>query len=58
MTCSDADKNCPIIDGSIDRFSLPFDDPKTYDNTEFFLREYEKTGLQIATEIFYVFSKI
>jgi len=28
MVCSDADRNCPIVQGAVERVSLPFEDPK------------------------------
>jgi arsenate reductase len=33
MTCSEADKNCPIVLGALDRISLPYNDPKEADGT-------------------------
>jgi len=58
MTCSDADKNCPIIPYAKARLSLNFKDPKIFDNTSSFKMEYQKTAKEIAREIFYVFSKL
>jgi len=58
MTCSDADQNCPIIPYAKNRISLNFKDPKRFDNTSSFKMEYQKTGKEIAREIFYIFSKL
>ena len=58
MTCTDADQNCPIIPYAKNRISLNFKDPKRFDNTSYFRMEYQKTAKEIATEIFYIFSKI
>ena len=58
MTCNHADKNCPFISGAEMRFSLPFEDPKAFDETPFQAEKYEERSLQIATEFFYVFSQL
>jgi len=57
MTCDDADKNCPFIAGSLSRISLPYNDPKVYDDSSECMAEYKKTSNHIAQEIFYIFSK-
>lgn len=58
MTCSHADGNCPIITGAEKRIPITFDDPKAFDNTPIQAEKYNERSLQIATELFYVFSKI
>ena len=58
MTCSHADENCPFIAGSDKRIPITFEDPKAFDNTPQQAAKYEERSLQIATELFYVFSKI
>lgn len=58
MTCSHADENCPFIPGAEKRIPLTFEDPKKYDNTPLQTEKYSERSLQIATELFYVFSKI
>ncbi|MBT8243845.1 protein-tyrosine-phosphatase [Winogradskyella sp.] len=58
MTCSHADENCPFIAGAEQRIPVRYDDPKAYDNTPLELEKYEERSLQIATELFYVFSQI
>ena len=58
MTCSQADEGCPFITGAEKRIPVTFEDPKVFDNTPLETEKYEKRSLQIATEIFYVFSKI
>jgi protein-tyrosine-phosphatase len=54
MTCSEADKNCPIVFGALDRISLPYNDPKVADNTPEEATRYDERCLQIAAELFYV----
>jgi protein-tyrosine-phosphatase len=58
MVCSDADEACPFVAGAAKRFSLPYDDPKNFDDTEFEESKYDERTLQIATEIFYMFSLV
>ncbi|HRD54485.1 MAG TPA: protein-tyrosine-phosphatase [Flavobacteriales bacterium] len=54
MTCSEADKNCPIVFGALDRISLPYIDPKEADGTAEEAARYDERCLQIAAELFYV----
>ena len=54
MTCSSADKGCPIVSGSDARFPITFEDPKAFDNTPLQKDKYRERSLQIATEMLYV----
>ena len=54
MTCSEADANCPIVRGALDRVSLPYVDPKEADDTPEEAARYDERCLQIATELWYV----
>lgn len=54
-TCSSADENCPFISEAIERFHLPFNDPKQFDNTLYKAEKYLETNKQIAGEIHYLF---
>jgi len=58
MTCSQADGGCPFIAGAEMRIPITFEDPKAFDNTPQQEEKYEERSLQIATEMFYVFSQI
>jgi arsenate reductase len=58
MTCSDADENCPFIPGAEARIPLRYEDPKAFDGTPEEASKYDERSLQIATEMFYVFSLI
>jgi arsenate reductase len=58
MTCTQADEGCPLIAGAEKRISLPFEDPKAFDNTPFQADKYMERSLQIANELAYVFSNI
>lgn len=58
MTCSHADEACPFIPGAERRISINYEDPKEFDNTPQQAEKYQERSLEIATELFYVFSKI
>ncbi|WP_276966849.1 protein-tyrosine-phosphatase [Chryseobacterium sp.] len=58
MTCSQADGGCPFIPGAEKRIPITFEDPKISDNTPEQNVIYTERSLQIAQEMFYVFSKI
>jgi arsenate reductase len=58
LTCSSADQGCPFIAGAELRIPITFEDPKAFDNTPQQAEKYEERSMQIATEMFYVFSKI
>jgi arsenate reductase len=58
MTCSQADGGCPFIAGAEKRIPITFEDPKAFDNTPQQAAKYEERSLQIAAEMFYVFSQI
>jgi arsenate reductase len=57
-TCNNADKNCPFIPTAIERFHLPFVDPKFSDGTPEQSATYLKTNEHIAAEIFFIFTEI
>ena len=58
MTCSQVDGGCPFIAGAEKRIPITFEDPKISDNTPEQSQVYAERSLQIATEMFYVFSKV
>ncbi|MEP2236963.1 MAG: protein-tyrosine-phosphatase [Maribacter sp.] len=58
MTCSQADGGCPFIAGAEKRIPITFEDPKAFDNTPQQAEKYAERSIQIATELFYVFSQI
>jgi len=58
MTCSQADGDCPFIAGAEKRIAIPFEDPKEFDTMVQQSEKYEERSLQIASEMFYVFSQI
>lgn len=58
MTCSQADNGCPFIAGAQKRIPITFEDPKISDNSPEQTQIYTERSLQIAAEMFYVFSRI
>jgi arsenate reductase len=58
MTCGDAEENCPFIPGVELRIGTTYDDPKSFDGTDFQDEKYMERALQIGLETLYVFSKI
>jgi len=58
MTCDSANEACPFVPGAEQRIAITYTDPKVFDNTSQQAEKYSETSLQIATELFYVFSKI
>ena len=58
MTCDSANEACPIVPGASVRIPIMFEDPKAFDNTPQQVNKYAERSLQIATELFYVFSQI
>ncbi|OUD29823.1 protein-tyrosine-phosphatase [Flavobacterium sp. FPG59] len=58
MTCSQADGDCPFIAGAEKRIPITYEDPKAFDQTPQQEEKYKERSLQIATELFYVFSRI
>lgn len=58
MTCTHADENCPVVQGTDKRIALPFEDPKAFDGTPQESEKYSERSRQIAREMLYAFSLI
>jgi arsenate reductase len=58
MTCSHADENCPFIPGAETRIPIRYEDPKEFDDTEMESEKYDERSKQIASEMFFVFSRV
>lgn len=58
MTCSQADGGCPFIAGAEKRIPITYQDPKLSDSTPLQTKIYAERSLEIAAEMFYVFSQI
>lgn len=58
MTCNNADEGCPIVFGAEARFPIKYDDPKAFDGTDLQTEKYAERSLEIAQEMWWVFSQI
>ena len=58
MTCNNADEGCPMVFGAEARFPIKYDDPKAFDGTDVMDAKYAERSLQIASEMYFVFSQI
>jgi arsenate reductase len=58
MTCNNADEECPFVLGAEARFSIKYDDPKAFDNTDLQNEKYTERSLEIAQEMWWVFSQV
>jgi arsenate reductase len=58
MNCSDADEACPFVRGAVLRSSLPYEDPKSADDTPNESERYDQRAQQIAREMFYLCSRV
>tara|TARA_R110002072_G_scaffold254402_1_gene413268 strand:- start:1501 stop:2133 length:633 start_codon:yes stop_codon:yes gene_type:complete len=58
MTCDSASEACPFVPGAEVRIPITFEDPKAFDDTPQQAEKYKERSLQIATELFYIFSHI
>lgn len=58
MTCDQADKSCPIVEGAALRVAVPFKDPKVADFTSEESARYDERCQQISREMLYLFSQV
>jgi len=58
LTCSNAEQNCPVVEGAEFRISIMYQDPKVADKTINETTIYDQRCQQIATEMLYLFSKV
>jgi arsenate reductase len=58
MTCNNADEGCPFVLGAEARFPIKYDDPKAFDQTDLQNEKYAERSLEIAQEMWWVFSQI
>lgn len=57
MTCTQADKGCPRVEGCALRVAIPFEDPKVADGTADEASTYDERCRQICREMLFVFSQ-
>jgi len=58
MVCTSADEGCPVITGCDFRLSLPYEDPKAYDDTGLEAEMYDERLRQIGRDMLFCFSQI
>jgi arsenate reductase len=58
MTCSSADKSCPIVAGSIARHAIHYVDPRLCDDTPTETTAYNERCREIAREMFFIMSEV
>ena len=58
MTCSVADKSCPVVVGAIGRYAIHYADPRLCDDTPTETTAYNERCYEIAREMFYIMSQV
>lgn len=58
MTCSSADKSCPVVEGSIARHAIHYVDPRLCDDTPSETTAYNERCREIAREMFYIMAQV
>ena len=58
MTCSVADKSCPVVEGAISRYAIHYADPRLCDDTPTETAAYNERCQEIAREMFYIMSRV
>ena len=58
MTCNNADEGWPMVFGAEARFPIKYNDPKAFDGTDLMNEKYAERSLEIASEMYFVFSQI
>ena len=58
MTCSVADKTCPVVEGAFARHAIHYVDPRLCDDTPNETAAYNERCREIAREMFYIMSEV
>lgn len=58
MTCSAADKSCPVVKGAIARHAIHYADPRVCDDTPVETTAYNERCREIAREMFYIMARV
>jgi arsenate reductase len=58
MTCSAADKSCPVVKGSYARYAIHYVDPRLCDDTPTETTAYNERCREIAREMFYIMAEV
>lgn len=54
MVCNSADKGCPLVVGAFKRVSLPYLDPKAFDDTDLEKEKYLEKVSEIGREMLFI----
>jgi len=58
MTCSIADKTCPVVHGALARYAIHYADPRLCDDTPTETAAYNERCREIAREMFYIMAEV
>jgi hypothetical protein len=58
MTCSVADKTCPVVQGAVSRYAIHYVDPRLCDDTPTETTAYNERCREIAREMFYIMAEV
>src|SRR5689334_11006074 len=58
MTCSVADKSCPVVAGAASRYAIHYADPRLCDDTPTETTAYNERCREIAREMFYIMAEV
>jgi protein-tyrosine-phosphatase len=58
MTCSAADRSCPVVAGAIARYAIHYADPRLCDDTPTETAAYNERCREIAREMFFIMSSV
>jgi len=58
MTCSVADKSCPVVQGAVSRYAIHYVDPRLCDDTPTETTAYNERCREIAREMFYIMANV
>jgi hypothetical protein len=58
MTCSVADKSCPIVQGAVGRYAIHYVDPRLCDDLPTETAAYNERCREIAREMFFIMSEV
>lgn len=58
LTCSSADRDCPVITSADERVLIPYEDPKSYDGTDQETARYDATSREICREMGWLFARV
>ena len=58
LTCSSADRECPVIPSAVRRVLVPYEDPKSADGTDREAEVYDERCREICREMVWLFARV